>query len=835
MTVYKHMPSFAGGELSPTMYGRTDFSKYDNGAAELTNFFVLRYGGISNRAGTKYVMTLPGKGVLRSFRYNSEENYMLVFTDKKVHVCYKGVPLVNEAIEVVVKDTPYAENELRLIKFTQSADDMFLTHPKHPPYVLSRYSHTDWRIKKFDIKGGPFENINTSETMITASGVTGEITLTATENFFEKDMEGMMIRLGHTVPSQYVKGVPNSSNVTTETIEDIASSGKTTQLLDVPVGYVYQEINSRELPSGYNYNAATNTITIPKQYERDEYGNETEVVESYVVKRTFKCSAGFLEVSCVPGGSVYVESFGFWKGNFSLEKYVDGNWAKIRTQSGNHSQNYSFTETNNETEIVKYRITSTEFDPKPASDENPNQTGEISLQVFSHDYYGIATIKSVETGTTASADVVKELGSTIATSDFSLSPWSNDKGYPNCCGFIEDRLVFAGSKRYGQTFWSSQSGDYNNFSTSIPTLDTDAITSMLNSGQVNGIKAIVVFGEAIMLTAGGEYKVSGRNGPLSPSNVNSQAQEYCGISDVAPVTVGSRIVYVQQQGSIVRDLGYQYEQDKYTGEDLTLLAEHLFRKHKIVSMAFQQAPYSIIWCVRDDGLLLGLTYIKEQDIYAWHKHTTEEGRFVDVACIAGEDEDELYCVVEREGKYFVEVMASRGKTDDVTEQYFVDCGKTYTGAGTKVVDGLEHLEGKTVAILADGFVMPQQVVKNGCVILSNAYKKIHVGLPIKAVFKSLPVEMIGQDGSYLSRKKRVSKVMMFFHESRGGRYGRIDESMDEMKWRSTEAWGEPIKLYSGKQDITIPSASWEKTQQIVVRQDEPLPLTILSMVAEVQA
>ena len=834
MTNYKHMPSFAGGELSPTMYGRTDFGKYDVGAAELSNFFVLRYGGIANRAGTKYVMTCYGKSVLRSFRYNSEENYMLVFSDKKVSVCYKGAPLRNGE-EIITLAAPYEEHELRLIKFTQSADDMFLVHPNHPPYVLSRYGHTDWRIQKMDIKDGPFENMNTTETMISASGATGSITLTATEDYFTKDMEGMFIRLGHTVPSQQVKGVPNSGNVATKVIEDVADSGRTTMLTVVPAGYAFEGINSTSLPSGSVYDAAANTITIPKQYIKDEDGNREEVVISYLVKRTYKHSAGFLEVDCVPGGSVYVESFGFWSGNFTLEKFVDGTWAQIRTQTGNHSQNYSFSETNEEDSIVKYRITSTSFDPNPWSDENPNQRGEISLQVFAHDYYGIAEITDVSSATAASAKVVKRLGATTATSDFSLSPWSKEKGYPNCAGFIEDRLFFAGTKRYGQTFWGSKGGNYNNFGTSIPTLDTDAITSMLNGGQVNGIKAIITLGEAIMLTAGGEFKVSGRNGPLSPSNVHSQAQEYRGISDVAPVTVGSRIVYVQQQGSIIRDLGYQYDQDKYTGDDLTLLVDHLFRKHKIVSMAYQQAPYSIIWCVRDDGLLLGLTYIKEQELFAWHKHTTEGGRFIDVACIAGEDEDELYCVVERDGKYYVEVMAPRGKTDNVAEQYFVDCGKTYSGAGTEAVDGLDHLEGKTVAILADGFVLPRQEVKNGKVTLNAAYKTIHVGLPIQSVFKSLPVELIGQDGSYLGRKKRVSKVMMMFHESRGGRYGRVDESMDEMKWRSTEQWGEPIGLYTGKKEINIPAASYEMTQQIVVRQDDPLPLTILSMVAEVQA
>ena len=750
--IYKHMPSFAGGEISPAMYGRTDFAKYDNGAAELTNFMVLRYGGITNRPGTKYVMTCPGYSVLRAFRYNAQENYMLVFSDHKVQICFNDKPVLNVLGGIVAAETPYEEDELRLIKYTQSADVVFLTHPNHEPWTLTRYGHTDWRMEPMEIINGPFEDPNTDGTQITPSDKTGPITLSASKSYFVPDMIGNLMRLGHTLNAEYKIGVPNEDDLT---------------------------------------------------------------------------------VSCVPGGSVHVESFGFWSGNFTLEKYYDGAWVKIRSQEGNHSQNYTFSETNRNDSIVQYKITSTEFDPKPWSSENAKQTGKISIQSFSNDYYGVVRIDSVTNDTTAEATVINELGDTKATSDFSFNPWSEHKGYPYCAGFYEDRLVFAGTEKYGQSFWMSKSGDYYNFKTSIPSEDTDAVTATLNGGQMNGIKAVIAFGEMLMLTAGGEYKVSGNNNPISPSNVRSQPQEYRGISDVPPVTVGSRIIYVQQQGSIIRDLGYQYDVDKYTGDDLTLLADHLFRKHKIVSMAYQQAPNSIVWCVRDDGLLLGLTYIKEQDIYAWTKHTTCQGKFVDVACISGEDEDELWCIVERNGSYYVEVMAPRSKTDEVEEQYFVDCGITYEGEKTTEITGLEHLEGMEVAILANGFVLPRQVVTGGKIVLSNPRSKVHVGLPIEALFKSLPVEINGQDGTYLSRKKRISKVMIMFLESRGGTYGLNEANMDEMKWRSTENWGEPIHLYTGKKEIIMPAASFGETIQIVVRQDDPLPLTVLSMVPEI--
>lgn len=742
-------PSFAGGEISPALYGRTDFAKYDNGAAQLTNCIVLRYGGVANRAGTKFIAKAPGFAVLRPFKYSSSENYIIEFSQNRIRVFSRDKQLV-----ATLTNSPYAANDIRLIKYTQSADVMFLVHPNYPPMTLTRNSHTSWSLARMDISEGPFEDPNTTGISISASGKAGNITLSASGGYFTQDMIGNVLRLGHTVGSEYRKGVPG----------------------------------------------------------RD-----------------------VLQVECVPGGTVYVESFGFWKGNFSLEKYVDGVWTKVRSQEGNHSSNYNFTETNNHAQIIEYRITSTEFDTTFWENENTKQDGHVTLQTFSQDYYGIVRITGVSSATSASAAVVKRLGDTKATKDFSIGPWSNGKGYPMCAGFFEDRLIFAGSKRYGQTFWMSKTGDYFNFGSSIPGVDTDAITGTLNGGQMNGIKAMVAFGELILLTAGGEHKITGNQKALSPTNVQAQAQEYRGISDVEPVTVGGRIVYIQQQGDIVRDLAYAYEADKYTGDDINLLAQHLFERHKLVSMTYQQTPNSIIWIVRDDGLLLGLTYLKEQEVYAWHKHNTTDGQFIDVATIAGETEDELWCVVRRGNEYMIEVMAERDKSQKVEDQYFVDCGRQVADAsGVSRVTGLEHLEGKTVAILADGFVLPKKKVTGGAVDLGHTYKKVSVGLPIESVLETLPLELTGQDGSTLSRRKRVHKLMLMFKDSSGGRYGLNESRMDEIKWRSTEPYGVAVQLYSGKQEILMPSASFEKTVQIIVKQNDPLPLTILSIVPEMQ-
>lgn len=747
MALFQLKPSFTAGELSPALYGRTDLAKYDSGAAKLKNFLVLRYGGISNRAGTRHIAKTANnkKAVLLPFRYNTEQNYVVEVTAGTTRVYFGGA-----LVEGVSVANSFTENELELIKYTQSADVMFLVHPNHKPMTLTRYGHTNWKLEEMAIDGGPFDDYNVSGITITPSATSGTITLKASANYFTSDMVGSLMRLEHTVSGEYKKGNPKD---------------------------------------------------------------------------------GALTVNCTPGAAVYVESFGFWDGSFNLEKYVDGSWIKVRSQSGNRSQNYNFTETNNDDEIVQYRVTSSEFNTDVWTDENEKQRGYVTIQSFSGDYGGEVKITAVTNATQATATVVKKLGAATATKAFAISAWSATKGYPSCVTFFEDRLVFAGTKTLPQTFWMSKTGDYYNFGTSTPSQDNDAITGTLNGGQMNGIKAMIAFGELIMMTAGGEYKVHGGGKPVTGSNIMSQAQEYRGVSDVLPVTVGSRIVYLQQQGDIIRDLAYSYEADKYTGNDVNLLAEHLFEQRKVKRMTYQQTPDSVIWCVRDDGVLLGLTYLKEQEVYAWHQHTTQ-GEFVDVCSISGLKQDELYAVVKRDGNYYVEMFAHRDESEKPEEQFFVDCGITHKGKSAEVT-GLEHLEGKTVSILADGNVLPQQVVTGGKITLGYAFSTIHVGLPIEAEAQTLPLEFTAQDGSYLGRKKRIAKLTMLFKASRGGEYG--FNKLDEIKWRSNEPWGAPIKLYDGKKQMIVPNATWEMTQMLTIRQHDPLPLTILSVIPEIEA
>ena len=940
MALYQLKSSFAGGELSPSMYGRTDIAKYDSGAAVLRNFFVLRYGGAANRPGFKLIAQTYNnkKAVLIPFMYSTDQNYIVEITAGRCQFYTDGGIVVKEDGTPYSIENFFADKDLEdaaKIKYTQSADVLFIVHPAHAPMTLTRYGSLDWRFEAMDITGGPFDasnfnsayivtktqqwttpgtytvhipaGIDSIEYKIAGAGggggggnhmshgpylyggnggsgelLTGKMTVTSNSDYQvivgAGGAGGVGVKYSDSQTSGKSGGNSSFGNISARgggggyratTPSYSSSEGEWIGGSDGANGTSYgaggaggngTNWGGGTAGSGGNgwveilYSASIGDNTTVKA--SDVYGDITltasddifaksdegslfaltHFLETDYKKGTPSSTGGNLQVSVLPKSNVYVESFGFWDGNFSLEKYdpVSLQWVNVRTQSGNRSQNYSLTEENTSESIASYRVTSTEFNTGVWSGENEKQRGYITIQSIGGDYTGHVLITEYVSPTVVKGTVKKQLASTDETRDFAFAAWNGEKGYPSATGFYEDRLVFAGSKGFPQTFWTSKTGDYYNFGTSIPSADDDGITATLNGGQMNGIKAIIAFGEMLLLTAGGEFKVSGGGKAITGSNVLSQPQEYRGVSDVNPVTIGSRIIYVQHQGNIIRDLAYSYDVDKYTGDDLNLLASHLFEGHKIISMTYQQIPNSIVWCVRDDGLLLGLTYIKEQDIYAWHQHTTAGGKFVSVCNIGVATEDKLYAVIERGGQYYVEIMESRDKSTNVEDQFFVDSGITYEGEPTDEISGLEHLEGYTVAILADGNVLPQQTVENGKVLLGNKYKKVHVGLPIDAEIKTLPIDFTAQDGTYLSRKKRIATVTLLLKDSRGGLFGMKENELDEFKWRSNEAYGEPISLQTGKFKVTIKSATYDETQQIIIKQPDPLPMTVLSLIPEIE-
>ncbi len=418
--------------------------------------------------------------------------------------------------------------------------------------------------------------------------------------------------------------------------------------------------------------------------------------------------------------------------------------------------------------------------------------------------------------------------------------WNSEKGYPSCVTFFEERLCFAASPQKPQTIWMSKSGSYEDFGISSPLVDDDACTYTLSADQVNAIRWMVSSKKLIMGTSGGEWWLAGGSSAdmVTPNSVMVRRETTHGSSSIPPVVVGGIMIFLQREGRTIRELSYSFESDGYVAPDLTILAEHLTRANSITEWGYQQSPDSIIWMIRDDGMLVGLTYQREHDVVGFHHHCTD-GKFKSVCTVPGPTQEELWTVVEREVdgivRCYVERMENQFVSEDTRDAFFVDSGLTYDQeTADTVFTGLDHLEGKTVSVLADGAVRPDVVVNNGSITLAAPAKVVHAGLPYISNMQTLRLEGGSMNGGTAQgRMKRISHVTVRLFQSLGLQVGYDSEHLERAPFRtSADRVGGAPSLYSGDYEVKF-NRGYDRDGQIYIRQDQPLPMTILALIPEV--
>ena len=232
---------------------------------------------------------------------------------------------------------------------------------------------------------------------------------------------------------------------------------------------------------------------------------------------------------------------------------------------------------------------------------------------------GHGKITAFTSATQVTVEVLVALTSN-GTKTWSLGAYSNTTGFPRAVSFFEQRLVFAGSTSYPQTIWGSQSGIYENFDEGDAEA-ADAFIYTIAANRVNAIRWLAPSKDLMVGTAGSEFKVSRPTGePLQPDNINIQQQTSYGVFPLRPIQIGNLILFVQRQQRKVRQLYYRFEDDAYTAPDMTILAEHI-TEGGITEVDYAQEPDAIYWAIRSDGVLLGMTFNREEDVVAWHQHT----------------------------------------------------------------------------------------------------------------------------------------------------------------------------------------------------------------------
>jgi hypothetical protein len=420
---------------------------------------------------------------------------------------------------------------------------------------------------------------------------------------------------------------------------------------------------------------------------------------------------------------------------------------------------------------------------------------------------------------------------TLATSTFIATPadWGGASGYPGDVVLYEQRSVYAGTTTRPQTMWLSSSGNLDDMTSGTAdddgmelTLDDNSIIRWMMAGRFLNVGT----GEAEWVVSSGATDEA-----LTPTKKKARRISRYGSSSISGMAVGNAILFIQRAGRKLRELIYDYSQDSFGDPpDLTIFAEHITATG-VKAYAFQKEPDSILWCVLNDGTIAAFTYNKAQEITAWHHHTTD-GLFEDVAVIPVSDHDQVWFIVKRTiggaTKRYIEYLAD--DFEDQEDCWFVDCGLKYDGAGATTFTGLDHLEGKTVSILADGAVMPDATIASGTFTLDSAASVVIAGLPYTSILEPMDLETREEGGTSQGKRKKIHNVIVRFYKTLGAKIGSGAGNLDIIPFRTpSDLMGSPPPLFTGDKIVPF-TGGWDRHGYIRITQEQPLPLTVLAII-----
>lgn len=451
---------------------------------------------------------------------------------------------------------------------------------------------------------------------------------------------------------------------------------------------------------------------------------------------------------------------------------------------------------------------------------------DLSIMPFTQ--YGIVEIKSVTDAKNAKVNVLNGIKEGEPSYQWKLGSWNRGRGYPKLCTFYQDRFVVAATDSKPNFIWFSRTGDYPNFGVEKvegTITDDSAITLPVINRKMCEIRHLVPANDLIILTSGNEWIVRGDK-TITPTNCNLKTQTQRGALSCEPQFIGNRCVFVQERGGTVRDMGYSYESDNYTGQDLTLFVKTLVKGHVAITSAYAQDPDSIIYYVRDDGQLNCLTYIPEQKVYGW-SHFVTNGKYRYVESVAEGEQDTIYFVVDRviNNKNVKCIERSIPLYTEDNSDVFLDCYvKVANSIKTDYINA-PHLVGQMVDIVVDGQQMPSRVVPpTGVIKLDGKANVITVGLPYTTKIKIPSVEQQINDGTLQGRVATVSRVVLRMYKSFGGKVGRTFDRMDDITLP-------PNELFTGDKPVILPKMgiNYSTDTSICIKHSDPFPFNLLSI------
>lgn len=793
--------NFQSGELSPRLEGRIDLQKYQSGAQTLENMIVYPQGGATRRPGTYYAGTSKDGGKVRliNFEYSDEQAYVMEFGANYIRF-FKDGGILTEATTDITAIT--------------KADPAVVTASAHGlsngdrVYITSVGGMTELNNREFTVANkttNTFElsgEDSSSHTTYTSGGKVGNIVEVTTTYSATDIFELNHIQSADTVYLAHKDHAPAKLTRTTGTsfsLDDIV-------FVDGP--YLDENVGDTTIYASAATGSGITLTASASLFTSDHVGAKFRFREIIEEQHDEWTSSTDIEADGIRyyNGNVYQRhsTIGVEKSGVNPPVHLEGT-VEYNTETGTNSDKIAW--------------------------------------VYLHSGFGIVEITAVTSGTVATAKVVDDengnarlpssvVGSSNATKRWSEGAFSAERGFPRAVAFYEERLFFAGTTHKPQTIFGSKTADFENMTPG--TNDDDAINVTISSDQVNVIKHMIQGRFLQLLTTSSEFTMSGGTGtqPITPTNVNVLRETTFGSSDVRPIRAGSSTILIQKGQEKVKEITFNLDVDGLTGRDLTVLAEHLGRGG-LTDMIWQQEPELILWFVHTDGRLIGLSYDPANNTVGWHKHTLGGTATVEsITAIPSGAEDQVYLSVKRtiDGSTVRHIVYMKEiQFDTIEDAFFVDSGLTYDGSSTSTITGLNHLEGETVQVLADGSAHADKTVSGGSITLDRAAEKVHVGYHYDSTVETLRIEAGADDGISQGKIKRIHGVTVRFLETVGADVGPDTNNLDTIQFRdSSMAMDEAVPLFTGDKEIAFPSG-YDSDSRVVVQQTQPLPMTVLAV------
>lgn len=801
--------NLTAGEISPLLMGRTDLQRYANGARKLRNFVVRPQGGATRRRGTVYVATTKGPCRIYKFQFSQSQAYILEIGDKYLRIFRNDVFLV----ELV---TPYSYADVSGISFCQSADVLFLTHKGYQTRKLSRLSDTSWTFTLFETKDGPYLSSTPDGVSLTLSGIldTATLTTSVSGNFTAGVDEGKFIEFRYQEQWRLgkIRTVVASNQVTIDYYTNLVLGVSQSTL-----------VTSKSVSAKYPKMSPSAALSVGSGVMSSDRSD------------TFTAQDVGKYVRSTAGGWYLITGFTGVVG--SVQNVSVGTVLTLKTYSG--------------VAVLSNRVINAKMQSTASTFASTDVGRQFRLNYFSAQTWGKITaftgafdvdVQLFEDVPLSTSDPT-QLSNAGTTDSWKLGAWSDTTGWPSTMTFHEQRSTFARTNKEPQTLWMSKSSDYNNFAPSdldSQVQDSSAITYTIASTEVSEIFWLSSGKTLLIGTSSGEWEAksdSSIGNALSPTNIRVTEETYNGSRQgVRPIRTDTSVLHVQVAGRKVLEMSYDFSIDAFSSKNVTIVSDHILGPGA-VDLAFQHQPYSVAWFVRSDGLLAGLTYEKEQEVYAWHLHTLggTDSRVESVTVIPSPDatEDYLYMVVRRliagvEAR-FIERM---GPSD--VDQY-LDASLDYEGPPiTTVTTGLSHLEGQVVTVMSKGSVVGDFTVIGGSITFSSPKSSFQVGIHAASVFQTLPPEGGNPLGTAQGKLKRVVNASIRVHESVEFKHGPTEDNLDTFPFRDTaDPMDQMVPLFTGVK--TFPTNNdVDRENSMFIVQDRPYPLNILSFMPEVR-